>query len=114
MTAAPSTLPFQFSIVPDKPQIRANETKDNPNVTLTLILTLTLITILTPLNPIVATWSVYSRLILSVLGVIRPIYRVRTCLSITIPLPAWCFAGIIGGNVCTFLLHKDAVQSASA
>jgi len=57
--AAPSTLAFQFSVVPDQPQIRASETKPNPNVTQTLvltrILTLTLLTIRTPLNLIVAT-----------------------------------------------------------
>jgi len=46
ITASPSTLLFQLSIVPDQPQIRVSETKTNPNVTLTLILTLlTLLTL---------------------------------------------------------------------
>ena len=44
ITAAPSTLLFQLPIVPDQPQICANETKPNPNVALTRILTLTLVT----------------------------------------------------------------------
>jgi len=46
----PFTLPFQLPVVPDQPQISANETKPNPNVALTLILTLTL-TPLTLLSP---------------------------------------------------------------
>ena len=37
-----AALTFQFSIVPDQPQIRASETKTNPNVTPTLIIGLTL------------------------------------------------------------------------
>jgi len=52
ITAVPSTLQFQLPIVPDQPQIRASETKPNPAVALTpiltLILTLTLLTLLTP------------------------------------------------------------------
>ena len=52
ITPAPYTLPFQLPVVPDKPQIRASETKPNPNVTLTLILTLILtLTLLTLLSP---------------------------------------------------------------
>ena len=41
ITAAPTTLPFQLPVVPDQPQIRADKTKPNPSVRLTLILTLT-------------------------------------------------------------------------
>jgi len=47
-----STLPFELPVVPDQPQIRASETKPNHKVTLTLIVTLiltvTLLTVLTP------------------------------------------------------------------
>jgi len=46
ITTASSTLPFQLPLVPDQPQIRASETKPNPNLALTLILTL--LTLLTP------------------------------------------------------------------
>jgi len=112
ITAAPSTLPFQLPIVPDQPQICADETKPNPksqiplrwlvrswfkacrtqvrsylvrklvcdqlrtsfepasvmefgfNVTLTLILTLTLLTLLTRhcnmIGRSVAAWSYWS------------------------------------------------------
>jgi len=41
ITAAPSALSFQLPVIPDQPQIRANETTPNSNVALTLILTLT-------------------------------------------------------------------------
>ena len=48
ITAAPSILPFLLPVVPDQPQIRTSEAKPNPNVTATLIITLTLLTLLNP------------------------------------------------------------------
>ena len=78
ITAAPSILRFQLISIADQPHIRANETKRNANVLLTLTLTLTLIVTLILFTLLTPRCNMIGRSVAAILFIIYYISRTQS------------------------------------